>query len=330
MEDEKVHTLEATGEDEGTRLDVFCVSRFEDLSRSRIQALNAAGFITVCGTRRPDHYKVKAGDVVRVTVVAPEEHDAPTGEDIPVAVVYEDEHAVVVNKPAGMVVHPAHGNWEGTLVNALIGRGTRLSAHGGRFRPGIVHRLDEDASGLMVAAKSDPAYQELVKLLKAREVRRTYHAIVWGNLGARHVTIDRPVGRHPADRQKMSVRSRGGRHAPTEAFVMDSFAHFDYIRVVLGTGRTHQIRVHLAHISHPVLGDALYGGTRKRAHVENNRVKVMIDKVLGKMRRQALHASVLSFTHPVSGRELTFRAALPADMREVLEILYSEDKIQGG
>jgi 23S rRNA pseudouridine1911/1915/1917 synthase len=245
-----------------------------------------------------------------------------------VPVVYNDRHIIVVNKPAGLVVHPAHGNPDGTLVNALLGMGLRLAGHGGPTRPGIVHRLDKDTSGLMVVAASERAHRSLVAAFRDKKVRKEYHAVVVGHLGRKRLTVDAPVGRHPAHRQRMTVPERGGKPAVSQLFVVDSYSHFDYIRVATDTGRTHQIRVHLSHVSHPLLGDPVYGGRRRGGHAVGAGTRVTFEKLLKIMTRHALHASLLSFDHPVTGLPLLFRSALPPDMRLVIEILYTEDRIK--
>lgn len=316
----------------GQRLDRLCAAKHPTLSRNQIQNLNDHGAITVDGAVRPDSYTVNAGEhvAVRPSIVEYEGWDPdslPAPEDIPVAVVYEDDDIIVVNKPPGMVVHPAHGNPGGTLVNALLGRGVRLAGLGGRHRPGIVHRLDKDTSGLMVVAKSDVAYGGMVSRLKDKKVYKEYHAVVHGNIGRAEMTVNAPIGRHPVHRQRMSV-SRNGKEAVTQLFVVDSYTHFDYIRVATYTGRTHQIRVHLSHVSHPLLGDPVYGGQRRRGQAANVRTKVTLEKLKKIMNRHALHASSISFSHPVCDRRLTFRAALPGDMRLALETLYKEDRIK--
>jgi 23S rRNA pseudouridine1911/1915/1917 synthase len=320
-------------EETGQRLDRLCADRHPALSRNQIQNLNDKGGITVDGRVRPDSYAVGAGEHVEVrpSVAASdgwEPDRRPEPEDIPVKVVFEDDDIVVVNKQAGLVVHPAHGNPGGTLVNALLGRGIELSDLGGTQRPGIVHRLDKDTSGLMVVAKTDAGYAGMVAKLKDKEVRKEYHAIAYGNMGKAETTVDAPIGRHPVHRQKMAVTTRGGKAAVSQLFVVDSYTHFDYIRVAIYTGRTHQIRVHLSHVSHPLLGDTVYGGRRKIDQATGPRTKVTHEKLLKIMTRHALHASLVSFTHPVSDRRLTFRAALPEDMRLVLETLYREDRIK--
>ena len=313
----------------GQRLDVFCTARISPLSRNQIQKLNRDGAIEVNGRQRPGHYLLKDGDNVRVTVPVRGPVKPPKPQDIPIRVVWEDDDIIVVNKDAGMVVHPAFGNEEETLVNAILGRGGTLSVLGGEDRPGIVHRLDKDTSGLIVVAKSDTAYRGLNEQIRSREMVKVYHAIVWGNLGTRDQTIDAPIARHPVHRKKMAVARRGGKQAITEVFVVDTFEYFDYIRVVTLTGRTHQIRVHLAHVSHPILGDAVYGGRRTKGLPSNARIRSRWMTIVKMMPRQALNASRLCFIHPVTGERLDFRTALPEDMRMVLESLHVEDKEAG-
>ncbi|MFH1754363.1 MAG: RluA family pseudouridine synthase [Candidatus Latescibacterota bacterium] len=313
-------------EDGGQRLDSYLASRLNDLSRTRIQKLNKDGHILVDGMARPSSYAVRADDEIELyDPSAGEEEFKLIPQDIPLDITYEDADIIVVNKAAGLVVHPAHGNWDGTLVNALLGRGCRLSKLGSPFRPGIVHRLDKDTSGLMVVAKNDEAYVHLSEQILQREFTKLYHAFAWGNVGTKEFTVDAPIGRHPIQRQKMTVPDSGGREALTKFFVIDSFRHFDYIRITAFTGRTHQIRVHLSHVQHPIVGDPVYGGRKRRPVDRNARTKQTLDKILTILRRHALHASTLAFEHPTSGDWMEFRTALPDDMLRVLELLYLED-----
>jgi 23S rRNA pseudouridine1911/1915/1917 synthase len=322
--DRQIFIVEA--EDSGQRLDSYLTSKLQNISRTRIQRLIKDGSVLVDGISKPSRHAVKPGEKIEFVDAArglDEFELAP--QDIPLNITYEDEDIVVINKAAGMVVHPAHGNWDGTLVNALLGHGCRLSELGRPFRPGIVHRLDKDTTGLMVAAKSDEAYMRLGEQIKNRKFKKIYHAFAWGNAGKRNFTVDAPIARHPIHRQKMTVVKSGGREASTNFFVIDSFRHFDYIRITAFTGRTHQIRVHLSHLQHPVMGDPVYGGRKRRPVDRNARTKQTLDKILKIMRRHALHASTLAFEHPITGDWIEFNTALPADMLRVLELLYLED-----
>jgi 23S rRNA pseudouridine1911/1915/1917 synthase len=330
MSDEGVAHLRVDAADAGTRLDRFCAARLEGLSRSQAQKLNALGGINVDGRVRPDSYQLCEGEAVTAqpSLLEPpgfDEAGSPEPQDIDIAVVFEDEHVVVVNKPVGMVVHPAHGNWDGTLVNALLGRGTTLAALGWPQRPGIVHRLDRDTSGVMVVARTDDAYHSLQAALRDGRFEKTYHTIVMGHAGQARTEIDAPVGRHPSRRQEMAVVPTG-KPARSELFVVDSYRHFEYSRVVTHTGRTHQIRVHLAHIGNPVLGDPVYGGRKLRGAASSGRLRTAFAALLKVLPRHALHASTLAFPHPVTGRRMTFTTALPEDMRLALEMLHREDR----
>jgi 23S rRNA pseudouridine1911/1915/1917 synthase len=330
MEENQPITLVVRPEDEGERLDRFCAARVDSLSRSQVQTINDKGGLTVDGRRRPASHSVVAGESVVVdpaALIPPGfESGGPVAQAIPVPVVFEDDDVVVVNKPCGMVTHPAHGNWDGTLVNALLGRGTRLASLGGPERPGVVHRLDKDTSGVIVVAKTDEAYRGLAAALSAGRVDKTYHAISWGGLAQRRTAIDAPIARHPVKRQQMAVVEGAGKEARTEVFVVDRYRHFDYIRVTTFTGRTHQIRVHLSHIGHPLLGDSVYGGRRRRARASSAGSKTFIDNLMKLLPRHALHASRLSFEHPATGRWMTFQTALPEDMRTVLEAIHREHR----
>jgi 23S rRNA pseudouridine1911/1915/1917 synthase len=252
-----------------------------------------------------------------VTVEIPD--DAPPRSYTPshasLNFVYEDEHLAVLDKPAGLVVHPGPGHWNDTLVNVLTERGTELAAQGGEGRPGIVHRLDRDTSGLLVVAKSDLAHRKLATAMERRHVKRVYAALVWGHLRKSSVDIEAPIARNPKDRKKMTV-AEGGRHAVTHATLVARFAHTDLLRVRLGTGRTHQIRVHLSHVGCPIVGDREYtfGGSRRvtpSARVEAERLEALAP-------RQLLHAASLSFAHPVTGEPLTLTSEWPQDLRPAL------------
>lgn len=261
----------------------------------------------------------------RVTVRIPE-HEPPRTlqpSPIPLTVVHEDEHLAVIDKPAGLVVHPAPGHWDDTLVNALVARGTTLSG-GAEGRPGIVHRLDRDTSGLMVVAKTDLAHRRLGAAIAARRVTRVYAALAWGHLDESPTVIDAPLARHPQDRKRMAV-TPAGRPARTDAFVVGRFGVADLLRLELHTGRTHQIRVHLELIGHPIVGDPVYGGGgSRRISGAARRAAEALERVTP---RQALHAAALAFRHPVSGEALAFRSEWPADLRPPLLALGGEDLV---
>lgn len=289
-----------TDDDAGTRLDLL-VARRADLSRTQAATLIAGGRVTVNGAPQKASYRVEPGDAIVVTVTPPDAR-AVTGEDIPLEVVFEDDDLLVVDKPAGMVVHPAPGNWTGTLVNALKGRGQQLAEGGGEERAGLVHRLDKDTSGLIVVAKSERAHRVLSKAIADRRVSRRYAAMCWGHLDGDTVTVDKPIARDPNDRTKMAVGA-SGRTARTDFVRLARFESCDLLRAHLHSGRTHQIRVHLSAIGHPVVGDDTYGGGGAR------RMVALPTK------RHFLHAAWLVFRHPVTGATLDFRSPLPADLR---------------
>jgi len=317
----------------GMRLDRFLAARAatasEALSRARIQALIAAGAVSVDGKPAADsNARVQAGQTIALDMPPPED-PRPAGEAIALTIVHEDAHLIVIDKPAGLVVHPAAGHASGTLVNALIAHcGDSLSGIGGVRRPGIVHRLDKDTTGLMVVAKTDAAFQGLAELFadhgRTLHLVREYRALVWGGPSRPKGDVDAPVGRHPHSRDKQAVVRAGGREAITHWRVLERFGPdpqapvASLLSCVLETGRTHQIRVHMEHIGHPVLGDRLYGaGFRSKARLLGPRAAAALE-ALG---RQALHAARLGFLHPVSGQELAFEAALPQDIGRLAEAL---------
>jgi 23S rRNA pseudouridine1911/1915/1917 synthase len=334
MTDPRIETVTVAAAQQGERLDRVLAAQLAadaSLSRSRLKALILAGHVTVGGrTIRDPGIHVNAGDVLAVTVPAPEPAE-PAGEAIPLNVVYEDDDIIVIDKPAGLVVHPAAGNWTGTLVNALIAHcGTSLSGVGGVRRPGIVHRLDKDTTGLMVVAKNDRAHQALAAQFadhgRTGPLERGYLAIVWGVPDRPKGVIDAPLDRHPHAREKRAIR-KGGREAITHWEVLQRYRGVDgkpvasLIASRLETGRTHQIRVHLAHIGHPLLGDDLYGpGFKTKAAL----LSAPAQKALAALARQALHAHILSIQHPSTGNFLEFRSELPADLAHLHHILAIE------
>jgi 23S rRNA pseudouridine1911/1915/1917 synthase len=299
----------------GVRFDVWLVRSAPELSRARIQALIAEGHVTVDGRPARPAAKVRGGESVNLIVPAPIAA-IPRPEDIPLRVVYEDKRLLVIDKPAGLVVHPGAGQAQGTLVNALLHLVKDLSGVGGVLRPGIVHRLDRGTSGLLVVAKDDEAHRALVRQFAGRTVEKEYLAIVHGLPAPKTGTIALPIGRDPVHRQKMSVRAPRGRAARSDYAVVEALDGAALVRVRIHTGRTHQIRVHLASLGHPVAGDPAYGGTRAPS-ARRPEAKAAL---LG-LTRPALHAARLSFTHPETGLRLTFESALPDDITSVLSAL---------
>lgn len=286
------------------RLDVFVTSRLTELSRSHVQKLIADGQVTVNGRLEKSNYKVRPGDSLRILIPAAHPPVAKP-ENIELDILYEDGDVIVVNKPRNMVVHPAAGNVSGTLVNALLARCTDLSGINGVTRPGIVHRLDKDTSGVMVVAKNDKAHMSLAEQIQTRIASRKYYAIVHGNITENQGVIDAPIGRHPIDRKKMAVTYTNSKNAVTHFTVLERFTGYTFLTCKLDTGRTHQIRVHMAYIKHPVVGDPKYGPKQPHFHIHG----------------QALHSAELAFFHPTTGIPLIFSANMPQDMFDILSVL---------
>lgn len=306
-----IKLIKITPESVNQRIDKFLSSYDSTLSRSFIQRLIDKGSVTVNGKFAKSSYKLKEGDEIKIEI--PElEPSTVKPEPIPLDILYEDESVIVINKPAGMVVHPAAGNYSGTLVNALLYhcRDT-LSGIGGIERPGIVHRLDKDTSGLLMAAKDDFTHNHLSKQLKDRTIVRKYLTLVKGNIKEDSKKIEIPIGRHVSDRKKMSIKTKRGRIAITEFTVVERFDNYTLLEIRLKTGRTHQIRVHLSAIGHPVAGDKIYGKSYK--------FQVSSSKFF--INRQMLHAAILGFIHPKTGKYLEFNAQLPDDMKDILIFL---------
>lgn len=289
---------------DGVRLDVFLAEQLPELTRSAAQKLAESGAVLVNGRPVKKNYKTHAGDELAVTLPEVQEVDL-TPEDIPLDIRYEDDSVIVINKPKGLVVHPAPGHWSGTLVNALMFHcADSLSGINGELRPGIVHRIDMDTSGLLIVAKNDHAHTQLAAQLKDHTLARTYEAIVVGNIRSDSGTIDAPIGRHPIDRKRMAVTEKNSRNAVTHYRVLGRYQGYTHLQLQLETGRTHQIRVHLAWQNHPILGDAVYGR----------------GKELG-LDTQCLHARRLTFLHPDTGNPVTVEAELPAYFEAVLKKL---------
>ncbi len=298
------------------RLDLFLRTHCPQHSRSSIQALIKAGAIRVNGKKTRPAYLVQPGDEIAVELPAPEPSTVRP-EPLPLSIAYEDDDLLVVNKAAGMTVHPAPGATEGTLVNALLHHGRNLSGINGALRPGIVHRLDKETSGLLLVAKRDDAHRRLAHSLQARQIERCYLVLVWGGMREAEGRIEAPIGRHPKNRKKMAVIA-DGRTAATNFKVAERFPFTNLVECRLETGRTHQIRVHLAHIGHPVFGDPVYGG-RDQARGVRPEYRRQANWMLSLIKRQALHAQKLRFAHPTTGEMMEFTAPLPEDLQAVLE-----------
>jgi len=311
------------GQDEqGLRLDVYLSRRDPTLSRSQARRFIDDGDALLDGKAVRASHRLRPGEKVSLRKPPPVPSEI-IPEEIPLDIRYEDEAILVVDKPAGMVVHPAAGNSRGTLVNALQFHCRHLSGIGGVMRPGIVHRLDKGTSGLMVIAKSDEAHRHLSEQFKRRLVSKHYTALVHGNVRQDEGLVDAPVGRHPVERKKMSTASRRGKAALTRWRVLERFGAVTLLEAKIETGRTHQIRVHLSALGHPVVGDSVYGGSKRI--VESPALRA----VLKKLSRQALHAGRLSFAHPVTGKEMTFESPLPEDMAEVTRFLREKVQVAG-
>jgi 23S rRNA pseudouridine1911/1915/1917 synthase len=306
------HQLEVTAEAAGERLDRFLADHLPDLSRTQVQRLIQEGHVCPESGPATARYRVRPGECIGVRIPSPRPA-RPVAEDIPLRIVYEDDHLVVIDKPVGMVVHPAPGHARGTLVNALLSHCQTLSGIGGEERPGIVHRLDKDTSGLILVAKHDRSHRYLSEQLKARQVQRRYVAIVCGRMPAAQGTIDAPIGRHPRHRQKMAVVEPHGRAARTHYEVLEIRGPLQVLRLTLETGRTHQIRVHLAHLGRPVVGDPTYGpGAIRLSH------NPLIEQIIRSFPRPALHAEELRFQHPETEAWMAFTAPVPPDMAGLL------------
>ena len=298
----EVLTLQPNKEDAGQRVDAWLAANLEDVTRSAAQRLLEEGRVTCGGKPLAKNYKLNGAETLEVSLPDPEPVDV-VPQDIPLDVVYEDSDVIVVNKPKGLVVHPAPGHPDGTLVNALLHHcGDSLSGIGGELRPGIVHRIDRDTSGLIIAAKNDFAHQKLAAQLQDHTLARIYRCIVTGNLREDAGTVNAPIGRHPVDRKKMAVVS-SGRPAVTHWTVLERFPGFTYVECRLETGRTHQIRVHMAHIGHPILGDTVYGNK----------------KPVPGLQGQCLHAVGLRFHHPRTGEMVELFCGLPEEFQTQLQ-----------
>jgi 23S rRNA pseudouridine1911/1915/1917 synthase len=308
--------LRLTSGDEGRRLDAVLAEHWTDLSRTRLQKLLRDGAVRVDGAAAKPSHPAKSGEIVTATLPDPEpSHLEP--EAIPLRIVFEDEHLLVVDKPAGLVVHPGAGNRRGTLVHALLHYLPGLAGVGAAGRPGIVHRLDKGTSGLLLVAKTEAVHRRLAEALARREIARTYWALAWGEPVPAEGRIAEPIGRHPKDRKRMAVVP-GGRPAATRYRVLESGGWASLLECALETGRTHQIRVHLSQIGHPVLGDEVYGGGRRRALNTPLAARRLAREAMGGLLRPALHAFRLAFPHPVTAGPIALESPLPEDFLRVL------------
>ena len=312
----KHFSIRVTEKDQGRRLDQFLSETDLNLSRSQAKNLIKKNYILLNQRPTKPSIHLKAGDLISVTFPRPEPLSLKP-EPLPLTILYEDSSVIVVDKPAGMVVHPAAGNPSGTLVNALLYHCKDLGGINGVLRPGIVHRLDKDTSGVMVVAKDDEAYQQLTRQFRNRTVEKVYLTIAYGKFKQEEGLIDSAIGRHPSQRKRMSTRTRKGRMAITRWKRIESLNGFTLLEIFPQTGRTHQIRVHLSSMGHPLLGDPLYGRKGRLGSIQDPGLKECVKR----MNRQALHALRLAFSHPRTGEKVQFESPIPQDMREVLEWL---------
>ncbi len=294
---------------ESERLDLYLSKKLTEISRTYIHKLIKEGLVLVNGKESKPRYLVKKGDIIKVELPEPKKLEL-IPQNIPLDIVYQDDDVVVVNKSKGMVVHPAPGNYSNTLVNALLYHVDNLSSVNGIIRPGIIHRLDKDTSGLLIVAKNDKAHRILSEQLKKREVKRNYIALVYGILDKEQAIINAPIGRHPVDRKRMTVIYKNSKEAITEYRVLERFRKYTLMEASLQTGRTHQIRVHMAYINHPIVGDPVYCKKKNEFGIET----------------QLLHARRLGFFHPSTGEYMEFEAEPPEDFQKVLEILIKRNR----
>lgn len=305
--------IQLSADQDKERLDVFVTRHQADFSRAHVQKLISDGMVLAGGKVRKANYKLTAGELVELTIPEPEAIEI-LPEDIPLDILYEDKDIIVINKARGMVVHPASGVYTGTLVNALMHHCTDLSGINGELRPGIVHRLDKDTTGVMVAAKNDRAHASMAEQIKEKTAHRVYQAIVYGNIKEESGTIKGDIGRHPADRKKMAIVLENGKPAVTHFKVLERFGDYTLVECALETGRTHQIRVHMTHIGHPLVGDPKYGNSGHR-------------KEPFAIKGQALHSKSLELVHPVTGEVMKFDTCLPEDMKKILRKLRGNGKV---
>lgn len=306
-------------ESDNIRIDRFISEHMDDISRSYIQKLIKDGLVTVNLKPVKANYKVKEGESVEISLPEPVSLDVEP-QNIPLDILYEDNDVLLVNKPKDMVVHPSAGHMDGTLVNALLYHcKDSLSSINGVMRPGIVHRIDKDTTGVLIICKNDKAHNCIADQLKVHSITRRYHAIVWNNLREDQGVINAPIGRHPVDRKKMAINHKNGKEAVTHYKVLERFGKYTYVECELETGRTHQIRVHMKHIGHVLFNDERYGGHEILKGTHFSKYKQFVNNCFDICPRQALHAKTLGFVHPRTGKEMFFTSELPEDMTTLLD-----------
>lgn len=306
------------------RLDSYLSECWPDISRSQLKKIIENGLVTLDGSPVKASQKLKGGESLEVIFPEPEPTKA-LPEEIPLNICYEDQDVIVIDKPAGMVVHPAAGHWHGTLVNALLHHCDDLAGIGGELRPGIVHRIDKDTSGLLIISKNDQSHQSLAEQFKNHSIQRRYLALIHGCLPGKSGTIDQAIGRHPIQRKRMSGKARHGKAAVTHWTVKKHFSQYNLslVELQLETGRTHQIRVHLAEMNHPLVADPLYGNHSRTSAIKDSTLKTLIAKLPG----QALHARLLGFIHPKSRKYLEFSSEMPETLRAIIDYLDEDQQI---
>lgn len=315
------------GHSAAVRLDKYITGFIQNATRSKVQKAIEEGFVLVNGKKMRSSYGMKPGDIIDITIPKPPPPEVKP-EEMDLDIIYEDDDILVVNKKAGRVVHPAYGNWTGTLVNGLLWHTDKLAGiEEESVRPGIVHRLDKDTSGILVVTKNKEAHRILSNYFRARDIERTYWAIIWGTPEQEEGTITGDIGRSPGDRKKMTVVPDGqGKHAVTHYKVLEHFDHLTLVKAKLETGRTHQIRVHFANEHHWVLGDRQYGGNSVRYGPNTGSRKQMFNNLFASLKRQCLHAKTLGFDHPRTGEFMEFESELPEDFQHVLDVLRTNCK----
>jgi 23S rRNA pseudouridine1911/1915/1917 synthase len=310
-------------ETEGLRLDIYLSQKIDSISRSKIHRLIQKGEALVNSTVAKPSYRLKNDDVVTIHIPPPEPLEI-VPEEMPLSILYEDEHYFALNKPPGIVVHPGAGNFEGTLVSGLVNYTNQLSSVGGVLRPGLVHRLDKNTTGVLIVAKNDEAHWKLGQQFAGRKVYKEYRALVWGTPEPLQGIIEQPLGRSPADRKKFAVVGTG-KFSRSRYEVLDSYSLISAVKVILETGRTHQIRVHLNYIGYPVVGDEVYGDKKRRFSMVEKRYYDLGKQVIARVGRQMLHAYCLRFKHPFSSKEIQIIAPLPDDFIRIEELLQNWD-----